>query len=51
MQDVIYIAIVVAFFALMALFTTACDRIIGPDDSIDLGDESELDAELTQAAA
>ena len=51
MQDVIYIAIVVGFFALMALFTTACDRIIGSDDSIDLGSDEELDSEPLQAAA
>ena len=50
MQDVIYIAIVVGFFALMALFTTACDRIIGADDSIDLGSDEELDQPLQAAA-
>jgi hypothetical protein len=31
--DLIYIAVVVAFFALAALFVVACDRIIGADDS------------------
>jgi hypothetical protein len=50
MQDVIYIAIVVVFFGVMALFTTACDRIIGSDDSIDI-DSDELDNEPVQAAA
>jgi hypothetical protein len=31
MQDVIFIAILVAFFALTVLFVKACERIIGPD--------------------
>ena len=33
MADVIYVAVIVAFFALAALFVVACDRIIGADDS------------------
>ncbi|HEX4491043.1 MAG TPA: hypothetical protein VH914_07550 [Acidimicrobiia bacterium] len=31
MQDVIFVAILVAFFALAALFVRACDRIIGDE--------------------
>lgn len=31
MQDVIYVIITVAFFALAAGFVRICDRIIGPD--------------------
>ncbi|HEV7525730.1 MAG TPA: hypothetical protein VGP92_12245 [Acidimicrobiia bacterium] len=31
MQDVIFIAILVAFFALAVLFVKACELIIGPD--------------------
>ncbi len=51
MQDLIYLAIVIAFFALMALFTVACDRIIGPDDvSLEMVDETdEPDDELVAA--
>lgn len=33
MADLIYIAVIIAFFALAALFVVACDRIIGADDS------------------
>lgn len=39
MADVLFVAVVIAFFALTALFVVACDRIIGPDgppDAFDL---------------
>jgi hypothetical protein len=32
MADVIYLAILFAFFGVAALFVVACDKIIGPDD-------------------
>jgi len=31
--DLIYVVVLIAFFALAALFVLACDRIIGADDS------------------
>jgi len=33
MQDVVYMLVLVAFFALAGLFVVACDRIIGPDEA------------------
>lgn len=33
MADAIFLAIIVAFFALAALFVAACDHIIGRDDA------------------
>ena len=33
MADLIYVAVIVAFFAVAALFVIACDHIIGPDDA------------------
>ncbi len=36
-QDVVYVAVLFAFFALAALFVVGCDRIIGPDE-LELGD-------------
>lgn len=36
MGDLIYLAIIVAFFAITVLFVKACDSIIGPD--LDLSD-------------
>jgi hypothetical protein len=32
-NDVTFVLILVAFFALAALFVFACDRIIGPDEA------------------
>jgi hypothetical protein len=32
MEDVIYVAVVIVFFAVAALFVVGCDKIIGPDD-------------------
>ena len=32
MADIVYIAVIVAFFALSALFVRVCDRIIGADE-------------------
>ena len=32
MQDLIYMVVLVVFFALAGLFVVACDRIIGPDE-------------------
>ena len=31
MQDVVFMVVLVAFFALASLFVVACDRIIGKD--------------------
>jgi len=33
MADVIYVALIIAFFAVAALFVVACDHIIGKDES------------------
>lgn len=32
MADLIFVSIIVAFFALCVLYLTWCDRIIGPDE-------------------
>ncbi|MBK5331186.1 MAG: hypothetical protein JJD93_04400 [Ilumatobacteraceae bacterium] len=32
MSDVIFIAVLLAFFVLCALYVQLCDRMIGPDD-------------------
>jgi hypothetical protein len=33
MQDVVFMLVLVVFFALAGLFVLACDRIIGPDEA------------------
>lgn len=35
MGDLVFVPIVVAFFALMAGFVVVCDRMIGPDEMHD----------------
>ena len=56
MGDFVFVAIVVAFFALMAGFVAVCDRMIGPDDATDLvGGEVEhravdADVDTTETA-
>jgi hypothetical protein len=32
MNDLAFVAIILAFFVVAALFVRACDRIIGPDE-------------------
>jgi hypothetical protein len=34
MEDLLYVAVVVVFFALMAGLVWACDKIVGPDDEV-----------------
>jgi hypothetical protein len=33
MQDLIYVASMIAFFAIAALFVVACDKLIGSDEA------------------
>ena len=42
MYDVIFLATIVAFFALCVAYIRACDRIIGPDSEFEL----ELDDDV-----
>lgn len=44
MADVLFVVVVVAFFALAAAFVVACDRIIGPDELPDLDVSADDDA-------
>ena len=32
MQDIVYVAVLIAFFAVAALFVVGCDKIIGTDE-------------------
>ena len=42
MADLLYLATIVAFFALMVVFVRVCERIVGRDDVV--GTDVELDA-------
>lgn len=49
MADVLFVAVVVAFFALATAFVVACDRIIGPDELPDA--DPVADGEVAEAVA
>ena len=49
-NDVTFVVIMVAFFALAALFVIACDKIIGSDEEA-LAAGEPLPAELEEVAA
>jgi hypothetical protein len=53
MNDFAFVAIMLAFFVLAALFVAACDRIIGPDEQALAGPspEAENAGDQEQAAA
>ena len=46
MIDVLYIAVIIAFFALMVGFVRLCERVVGKDDAIDV-DLADDDAPTT----
>jgi hypothetical protein len=50
-NDVTYVAIMVAFFALAALFVVACDKIIGSDEEALAVGEEDLTQEPQRQAA
>jgi hypothetical protein len=50
MVDVLYVAIIIAFFGLMVAFVRWCEHIIGTDDAVDLpydGIEDDTPPETT----
>jgi hypothetical protein len=56
MADLIYLAVLFAFFGVAALFVMGCDRIIGPDETalregLSTVPTPEADAEPRKAAA
>ena len=51
MTDVIFVAILTAFFALCVVFVKACERIIGPDTEAQRADAGSDTTDDTRAAA
>jgi hypothetical protein len=41
MKDVVLVLALLAFFGVCVLYVRACERIMGPDDGVDVGDASE----------
>jgi hypothetical protein len=48
--DLIYVGVIIAFFALAALFVVACDHIIGADNADVTGTREPAPHEEAQAA-
>ena len=49
MADIVFIAVIVAFFAVAAVVVKACERVIGPDAELTVagtGGEAPADEEL-----
>lgn len=51
MADLIFVLVIVAFFAMAALFVKLCDRIIGSDEEAFEGSTSIADDEPQRTAA
>jgi hypothetical protein len=52
MQDLMYVAILIAFFVVAILFTLGCDKIIGPDaEALAEGARDEESLETKKVAA
>lgn len=49
MADLIFVSIIVAFFALCVVYLRWCDRIIGPDESVAVRDDAESSHVVTDA--
>ena len=49
MRDIVFLATMLAFFALCVLLVRACDRLIGADDVDTAGSEAEPDDERIAA--
>jgi hypothetical protein len=49
MADVWVLLLIVAFFAVCVAFVRGCDRIIGSDDSIELGTPAPSETEAREA--
>ena len=50
MADLIYVAVIIAFFAVAALFVVACDHIIGADESAVSGTREPAPIDEVKAA-
>jgi hypothetical protein len=48
--DLIFVAMIVAFFAIAGLFVVACDHIIGADDAAVTGTRAPAPAPVEEAA-
>jgi len=47
--DLLYIVVIIAFFALMVVFVRLCERIVGTDDAPDTQTGADAAAPVTEA--
>ena len=47
MADVIFVAVIVAFFGLAVAYVKACERIVGPDTETGAGTGADADEATT----
>lgn len=50
MVDLLFVAILAAFFALMVLFVSVCERVVGKDEPVGTGPVGELATDDDTAA-
>ena len=48
MADLLYLATIVAFFALMIVFVRVCERIVGKDDVVDTDVDLDVPDAVTE---
>jgi hypothetical protein len=48
MRDLVFVAIVIAFFAIAAVYVLACARIIGPDELVSSAATAAEDGEAAE---
>jgi len=51
MSDVIFVAVVVAFFAIAVAYVRGCARIVGDDDVVRVETESADDSDTAEVTA
>jgi hypothetical protein len=48
--DLLFVAILLAFFALMVVFVHVCERVVGKDEPVGTGPMTESDTDTDTAA-
>ncbi len=51
MSDLIFVAVVIAFFAIAVAYVRGCERIIGDGDVVRVTDDDTIDDEVEADAA
>ena len=49
MADLLYVVVIIAFFALMVAFVRVCERVVGKDEAAESDSDSAATATYTSA--